>query len=184
VGLNDREVAFVREYLVDLNATKAAIRAGYSPRSARTTSSRLLAKANIQEAVQRATSERAKRVEVTADDVVRELALLAFSDLGRAFGANGRMLSLEEMPEAVRRTLASVEVDEDDDEGTVRKVRTWDKIRALELLGKHLRMFVDQTENHHRVEVSIETAREQLRARLVALASRARPRLPDSIPPA
>jgi phage terminase small subunit len=172
--LNERERAFVREYLVDLNATQAAIRAGYSPRSAKTTGNRMLTKADIQEAIAAANKQRVERVELKADDVIRELMLIAFGDLGRAFGEAGRLLALGEMDADVRRTIASIEVDELGGEaagvGFTRKVKTWDKLRALEMLGRHLQLFIDKTEVSGEVTVSdAADVRSTILARLAAL---------------
>jgi phage terminase small subunit len=65
---------FVREYLVDRNGTRAAIAAGYAPRSASVTSCRLLRNAKVQDAVSELTEQRLERLEVTADAVLQELA--------------------------------------------------------------------------------------------------------------
>src|SRR3954466_9694923 len=78
--LNDRQARFVAEYLVDLNATQAAIRAGYSPASARTQAADLLTNPNISAAIAEAQAARSRRTEVTADRVVLELARVAFGD--------------------------------------------------------------------------------------------------------
>lgn len=69
--LTDKQTAFVREYLVDLNATQAAIRAGYSERTANAQAGRLLANVGIREAVENAQAKRARRVEIKAEDVLR-----------------------------------------------------------------------------------------------------------------
>lgn len=176
MALREKEAAFVREYLVDLNATQAAIRAGYSKRTARQQASRLLSKAAIQEAISRRTEKRAERLELKADDVLRELMLLAFGDIGGAFDAEGRMLPLAQMPESVRRTLASIEVDElgGGEEGVglgrLRKVKTWDKLRALEMLGRHLQLFIDKTEVSGEVTVAdAADVRSTILARIAAL---------------
>lgn len=71
--LTPKQAAFVREYLVDLNATQAAIRAGYSPRTARAQGHRLLTDADIAAAIEAAQAERAERLQLTADDVLKGL---------------------------------------------------------------------------------------------------------------
>jgi phage terminase small subunit len=80
VALNPKRAAFVREYLIDLNATQAAIRAGYSPKTARAQGCRLLTDADIAAAVQGAQADRAERTLVTAEDVVRGLHGIATGD--------------------------------------------------------------------------------------------------------
>jgi phage terminase small subunit len=154
--MTPRQARFVEEYLVDLNATQAAIRAGYSPKTANEQGARLLAKASVQEAVQAAQRARSEATGVTAARVVEELARIAFVDVGDLFDESERMKPLNEMPEAVRRAIAGVEiarekrvtkVDADNVEtditDDVRKVKLWDKPRALELLARHLGMLKD-----------------------------------------
>lgn len=72
-GLNYKQALFVKEYLVDLNATQAAIRAGYSAKTANEQAARMLAKVSIKEAVQEAMQNRAKKVEITAEDVLQSI---------------------------------------------------------------------------------------------------------------
>src|SRR4051794_41809085 len=78
--LNDRQACFVAEYLVDLNATQAAIRAGYSARTANEQAARLLANVSVAAAIAEAQAARSRRTEVTADRVMLELARVAFGD--------------------------------------------------------------------------------------------------------
>lgn len=75
--MTPKQAAFVREYLVDLNATQAAIRAGYSPKTAKVQGSRLLTKADVAAAVETGRAQRAERVEVKADDVLRDITRIA-----------------------------------------------------------------------------------------------------------
>jgi len=165
MALTPKQSRFVAEYLGDLNACQAAIRAGYSARTAQKIGSENLSKPEVKRAIDEALARRAARVEVKADDVLRELLRLAGTDIGRAFDAQGRLLPLAQMPEDVRRAIASVEVLESDEgPGVVRKVKFWDKPRALELLGKHLRLFVDKVEH---------SASEDLAALLVQARARA-----------
>ena len=131
--LTDKQTAFVREYLVDLNATQAAIRAGYSERTASRIGPQLLGKTCVREAIEKAQAKRARRVEVTQDYVLSNLV------------------------EVVERTMQWAPVLDrkgeqvTDEEG--RAVWTFDAKganRALELLGKHLGIFTDKI----RAEVS------------------------------
>src|SRR5689334_20440255 len=77
----DKRSVFVREYLVDRNGTRAAIAAGYAPRSASVTSCRLLRNAKVRAGVSELTDERLGRLEITADTVLQELAKIAFSNM-------------------------------------------------------------------------------------------------------
>lgn len=125
--LTDKQAAFVREYLVDLNATQAAIRAGYSERTAYSVGQRLLKNVEIQRAVAAAQAQRARRVEVTQDYVLANLVEVVERTMQRA-------PVLDRKGEQVT-----------DEEG--RAVWTFDAKnanRALELLGKHLGIFMDK----------------------------------------
>ena len=127
VKLTDKQAAFVREYLVDLNATQAAIRAGYSERTAYSVGQRLLKNVEIQRAVAAAQAQRARRVEVTQDYVLSNLVEVVERTMQRA-------PVLDRKGERVT-----------DEEG--RAVWTFDAKsanRALELLGKHLGIFADK----------------------------------------
>ena len=152
-GLAPRQAAFVREYLVDLNGTKAAIRAGYAAKTARFQAAALLTKHNIQKVLELAMAARAARTEVLADRVVRELARIAFSDLGdyMSWDAGGhiRVRPSAELTEAQSAAIASVTTTRtrspSGDRGPrVVSVKLHDKLAALDLLGRHLGLFVGQ----------------------------------------
>ena len=131
--LTDKQTAFVREYLVDLNATQAAIRAGYSERTASRIGPQLFGKTWVREAIEKAQAKRARRVEVTQDYVLSNLVEVVERTMQRA-------PVLDRKGEQVT-----------DEEG--RAVWTFDAKganRALELLGKHLGIFTDKI----RAEVS------------------------------
>ena len=131
--LTDKQTAFVREYLVDLNATQAAIRAGYSERTASRIGPQLLGKNWVREAIEKAQAKRARRVEVTQDYVLSNLVEVVERTMQRA-------PVLDRKGEQVT-----------DEEG--RAVWTFDAKganRALELLGKHLGILTDKV----RAEVS------------------------------
>ena len=140
-GLTAKQKTFVQEYLVDLNATQAAIRAGYSKKNADKIGPELLGKTRVSQAIQSAMAEREKRTQISQDRVIRELAAIAFTDRG-AFaqvtngGCRVHLTDTESLTEEQRAALAGVE-----ETKFGIKVSTYDKVRALELLGKHLGMF-------------------------------------------
>jgi phage terminase small subunit len=148
-GLTPKQRHFAREYLVDLNATQAAIRAGYSPNWADRTAHRLVEKSRVKRYIRELQEERAARVELTADKVVRELALLAFSnvadyqvtDLGnlkvRQSADRGAIRAVSSFKRKVKTVLGEkgapgslAEVESE--------VKLWDKIGALKMLAQHL----------------------------------------------
>lgn len=98
--LTPRQERFVEEYLIDLNATQAAVRAGYSKRTAQEQGSRLLSNVMVQTAVQKRMDARSKRTEITSDAVLGEIMYITMSNLADAYDANGKTLPLQEMPEA------------------------------------------------------------------------------------
>ncbi len=159
MALTPKQNRFCAEYLVDQNATQAAIRAGYSPRTAMKIGSENLRKPEVRRCIDEALARRNARVEVKADDVLRELLRLARVDVGEAFDAKGNLKPLHAMSEDVRRAIAGVDVETSSRRDTVVKVKFWDKVRGLELLGKHLKLFVDV--HQHEAGKSLE---ELLRA--------------------
>lgn len=164
MGFTPKQAAFIREYLVDRNGTQAAIRAGYSERTANEQASRLLATASVRKAVDEAINRRAARVEVKADDVLRELIRIFSADVGRAFDERGNILPIHEIPEDVRRAISSYEKDAD---GVV-KVRFWSKPEALKLAGQHLKLFTEK----HELKLFSEMTDEQLEQRKRELISK------------
>ena len=109
--LTPKQQCFVNEYLIDLNATQAAIRAGYSEKTANRIGPQLLVKTCVSEAIQQARQELEKRTQITADLVLKELAAIALDDASDVSDS---------------------------------RLRYTNKIRALELLGKHLGMFKEK----------------------------------------
>jgi phage terminase small subunit len=140
--LTPRQDAFVREYLVDLNGKQAAIRAGYSERSAESTASALLRVPKVAQAVAEAQNARSRRTEVSADRVLQELARVAFADLSKAFDSEGNLRKPHELPDDVRTALQGIDYAKSGD----RIARFSEKTRALELVGKHLGMFRERVD--------------------------------------
>ncbi|MFD1407534.1 terminase small subunit [Kroppenstedtia eburnea] len=93
--LTSKQQRFVEEYLVDLNATQAAIRAGYSQRNAGKIGHELLGKEKIAEAIDRAKAERSERTEVSQDMVVKQLAKIAFADIKDVVSWGGKEIEVE-----------------------------------------------------------------------------------------
>lgn len=150
-SMTPKQERFVEEYLSDLNATQAAIRAGYSEKTAYEIGHQNLKKVEVQAALQTAFAARSERVQIDQDWVLRRLAAIASIDVRKLFAADGTLRPIHELPEEVAGAISSVEIvkrragDEDGPE-YLHRVRSWDKVKALELLGKHLRMFSDRVE--------------------------------------
>ena len=146
--LTPKQPRFVEEYLVDLNATQAAIRAGYSPKTAGQIGERLLKKVEIQQALAERMKAREQRTEVTQDRVVKELAKIAFGDPRNVMTWGPTGVKLKASTELTDDEAAFVsEVSETTTEhGGSLKLKTNDKLKALELLGRHLGMFKEKVE--------------------------------------
>lgn len=144
-----KQKRFVAEYLIDLNATQAAIRAGYSSKNADKIGSELLGKTRVAEAIQKALARRAAKVEVTQERVVEELARVAFGDLRgvSTWGPDGVSLKpSDELTDEQSAAISEVVETVTKDGGSVR-IKRHDKVKALELLGRHLGMFVDKLDH-------------------------------------
>lgn len=129
MALTAKQTAFVQEYLVDLNATQAAIRAGYSQRRAGEIGYQLLQKTTVQEAIKAAMDERGDRTHITQDFVLAELYKIATQ------GA---------------------------DDGPESSLKYSNKLKALELLGKHMAMFTERSEVTGTLSLTMESYLEDL----------------------
>lgn len=142
--LTRKQQLFISEYLVDRNATQAAIRAGYGKKNANVVGPRLLDQPQVRMRVDAKLKELGDKVEVNAAELLRELMMIARFDLRKAFANNGSLKSVKDMPEDVARVVSGLDIDElfkgaGRDRaplGFTKKVRFWDKLRAIEMLLK------------------------------------------------
>jgi phage terminase small subunit len=140
--LTEKQETFCLEYLKDLNATQAAIRAGYSAKSANRIASAMLSKHDITERLSQLMSERNERVKVDADYVLNRLLEIDSLDVVDILDDRGELKSLAQWPEAWRRSISGLDVTELGDGngavGMLKRVKWPDKVKNLELLGKHI----------------------------------------------
>lgn len=161
--LNEKQRRFVDEYLIDLNATQAAIRAGYSAKTADVQGSRMLGNVKVQQAISEAMAERSKRTGVNQDRIVLELARIAFvnaSDVIDPEDATIKEGASDDDTAAIQSVKVKV-IPTKDGEGIEREIRLSDKLKALELLGKHLGMWNDKLDVSVNIPVVI-SGEEQL----------------------
>lgn len=154
--LTEKQRRFVEEYLIDLNATQAAIRAGYSVESARDIGCENLTKPNIQKVIAERMAERSKRTGVNQDRVVLELAKMAFVKMTDVVDSEGTIK--EDASGDDLSCIESIKYKKTDNEfgGSVeREVKIGSKLKALELLGKHLGMWSDKTDVNVAIPVVI-----------------------------
>lgn len=149
--LTPKQQRFVEEYLIDLNATQAAIRAGYSKKTARQIGEENLSKPDIRDAVDKLKRERSGRTLLTADDVLKGIAEIATVDIGQAINEDGTLKPIHEIPEPVRRAISGIDIQEikagEQAVGTVKRIRFWSKDKAFEMLGRHLELFTDKVKH-------------------------------------
>lgn len=166
--LSAKQQRFVEEYLIDLNATQAAIRAGYKEKYAHTNANKLLQNTTIQQYISERKADRVERTEITQDMVLKELANIAFSNAAdyasviekqAMVDVEGNMIPMydadgnpvmyrtvepvltEDLTEEQKRALSVIKKGRDGFE-----IKPYDKVKALELLGKHLGMWTDKVE--------------------------------------
>ena len=176
--LTAKQQRFCDEYLIDLNATQAAIRAGYSKKRASEQAYQLLHKTTVQEHIAKRQRDRVERTEITQDAVLKELAIIAFSNAAdyanvvekeAMANVEGCMIPLydskgnpvkyrtvepvltSELTEEQKKALSVIKKGRDGFE-----VKPYDKVRALELLGKHLGMWTEKVELDADVELNIK----------------------------
>ena len=148
MALNPKQQRFCEEYMIDLNATQAAIRAGYSVATAQEQASRLLSNVMISREIEKLQAIQSKRTGITADRVIRELAKIAFVDPDRIINVSDGTVKVDANPDD-RAAIQGVKVkrsDSDTGYSSEHEVKLYDKTKALELLGKHLGLFSDKVD--------------------------------------
>ncbi|MGR3574028.1 MAG: terminase small subunit [Sagittula sp.] len=163
--LTAKQARFVEEYLIDLNATQAAIRAGYSAKTARSQGQRLLTNVDVERALSEAQSKRSEKTGINAEWVLKRLADEAEADVADLYDEDGNLRPVHEWPVIWRKGLvAGLDVEEVTVEGTVisrvKKLKLSDRIKRIELIGKHVdvQAFKDQVE--HKGGISLSVSKE------------------------
>lgn len=147
--MTEKQKRFCEEYMIDLNATQAAIRAGYSPKSASTIGSENMRKPQVRARVDADLAKESKRTGINVDRVVRELARVALANADDILDTKTATLK-EGVSRDDTAAVASVRVKTiptADGQGVEREIKLHDKLKALELLGRHLGMFTDKVEH-------------------------------------
>lgn len=146
-GLTAYQQCFVDEYFVDLNQTKAILRAGFAGKetSAKTAATRMMRNVHVKALVQQRLEDRSVRTQITADQVLIELANIGFYDLKKIFDEKNNLKNIHDLDDQTSRAISSVEIEVNDAGArvisTTKKIKMGDKIRALQLIGNHIGMF-------------------------------------------
>lgn len=154
--LTNKQKKFIREYLIDLNATQAAIRAGYSPKTAKVIATQNLSKLYIKNEIEKQQLKLQEKTEITQERVLQEEKCLAFSDPAELFELKtGTIKAPYELPEELRRAISIVEITESFDKDGIPtktyKYRFWDKGKSLERISKHLGLY--EKDNKRTVDI-------------------------------
>ena len=147
--LTERQKRFCEEYLIDLNGAQAAIRAGYSRDSAKEIASENLTKPNIQEYLSQRQQELQEATGINQKRVLEEYAKVAFADIRNYYDENSMLLPIREIGDQAAGALAGIEVDQlwaatmagRVQIGETKKIKVYDKVKALDSLARHLGMF-------------------------------------------
>lgn len=142
--LTAKQRRFVEEYLIDLNVTQAAIRAGYSVQTAIEQGYQLLQKTSVSDAISKAMAERSKRTGITQDMVVHELYKIGFSIITDYLKIENNQVEFFDTDSIPQEKLSAIAEIKESNNGI--SFRLHDKLKALELLGRHLGMFKDKVE--------------------------------------
>jgi len=159
IGSRARQERFCNEYLLDLNAGRAAVRAGYSENGCQQAGSRLLARPYIAARIEELQAKREARTQVTQDRVLKELAAIGFADIADYAGiedgaeGQGQVITLKntaDLPAEKRAAIAGMR------QGTKGiEIKLCDKLKALELMARHLGMMRDKLEIEDAREVKV-----------------------------
>lgn len=155
--LTAKQKRFIEEYLIDLNATQASIRAGYSPETAKEIGCENLTKPNIKNEIDKAIAERSKRTGINQDRVLREIAKIAFVNPSDVINFNQATVKENASDDdlAVISGIKIKSIPTEDGDIQEREVKLYDKLKALDMLGKHLGMFTDKVDINNNSTITI-----------------------------
>jgi phage terminase small subunit len=162
--LNEKQKLFVAHYISCRNGAEAARKAGYEPKNADVSAQRMLRIPAVRAEVDRQLQKAVEAAGFDCKRVLEEIGRLATVDITQAFNADGSLKLLTEMDEDLRRSISSLEVNEIYDNasgdqkhvlGLAKRVKFYDKVKALELAGKYFKMFTDRVEHSMKVPVTV-----------------------------
>lgn len=149
--LNDKQKRFYNEYLVDYNATKAAQRAGYSKKTAYSQGHDLLKKPEGQKYLKSKGNKITAKLEISQERTMQEIGRIAFQDVRKFFNEDGNLIPIHELDDDAAAVISGMDIDEifewvGDTKGHIgqtKKIKRFDKTKALEMLAKHFKIYAD-----------------------------------------
>ena len=155
-NLTPKQQRFVEEYLIDLNATQAAIRSGYSEKTAKSIGQENLTKPDIQKAIEEAQNKRQEQTQIDAAYVLKRLVEIDQMDVLDIMDDQMKIRPVNEWPKVWRQYVVNLEnLELSDGEGCFKKIKWPDKVKNLELLGRHVSVgaFKDKVEHSGKLEI-------------------------------
>jgi len=171
--MTPKQAIFIGEYVIDGNATRAAIAAGVPEKSASVTASRWLKDKKIANVIAVRQELRAKRLEITADHVLKGLAQLAFYDIRDLFDERGNLKKIAELDDVSRAAIAGIDVS---GKKTITKIKLADRGQNLERLGRYFKLFTDRNEIDGKLVVDDQLSDEERALRIAVLLNAAKSR--------
>ena len=168
-AITARQSLFAQEFLVDLNATQAAIRAGYSPNTANEQAVRLMAKPEVKAEVERLQAQSANTLQISRERVLLELSKIAFSDIKKLYQTNQRKFvykSVSDIPDEFWPAISAIKITPSEWGDSIH-ITLHNKIGALEMLGRHLGLFEADNAQKQAITINVigripERARETI----------------------
>lgn len=161
--LTPKQLLFCKEYLIDLNGTQAAIRAGYSKKTAEVQASTLLRNPKVKNYVQKLMDKRSDRIEITADRVLQEIAKIAFNNIQDYIDEGNVIKDLKSIPKDHAASVESIKIIETEWEGgskTSTSFKLHSKDSALEKLARHLGIFEKDNNQKGKVKISVSMKKD------------------------
>ncbi len=169
--LTPKQAMFVAEYLVDSNATRAAIKAGFAEASAAVTGARLLKNKTIAAAIEDRKAQLVKKLELSAEHVLEELAKLAFYDIRDLFDEKGSLKKITELDDVARAAIAGIDVQ---GKRMITKIKLSDRGQNLERLGRYFKLFTDRVEHDGKIDDTLSDHERALRIAAILNAAKTR----------
>jgi phage terminase small subunit len=158
----EQRARFIDEYLVDFNGKQACIRAGYAAKHAARQAVRLLEMPDIQNALTIKKKQISSKLEISQQRTLLEIGRIAFSDIRKYFNEEGQLRKPSELDDDASAVVSAVESEELTADnmhiGFTKKIKLWDKNRALEMLAKHYGLLGDEDKNDMKFHVTIKKA--------------------------
>lgn len=163
--LTGKQELFCLEYIKDFNGTRAAIAAGYSKKTAKAIANENLSKPYLQQYIANIAGKIFKKKEIQVEEVLEKLVLMAHFDVAQMYDKNGDLKNIHDIPEEIRRIIQGVKINQtnygkDDSEVsiTTKDIKIPDRLKATELLGRYMKMFVDQVEHTGDIKIVVMPA--------------------------